>query len=65
MSDKPKVDGKIPKFPVLLNASTVPPIFVELSIGEAQKLSRNIKGQVEQIVETCDPDESVGNGKTQ
>ncbi len=65
MSDKPKVNGEVPKFPVLLNASTVPPIFVELPIGEAQKFCRNIKGQVEEIVETCDPDESVGNGKAQ
>ena len=63
MSDTPFVDWKVPHLPELDDVVCVPPVGVEVSIGELHYLADRVQEGVEQQVEPGQPDQVVGKLK--
>lgn len=57
----PTVHGHIPSAPKYVDVGRVPPIVVEVAIGEVQKLAHQIQKRVEGQIEETQPDQMVGN----
>lgn len=65
MPNKPKVNWQIPSFPILLNATTIPPISIKVTISKVQNLSNDIKPKMEESIEASNPKHSIWNRDSQ
>ena len=55
VSNEPVVNRDVPQAPVLAQISAVPPLFVELAVGEVGQLSGNVEEKLESRKEQHDP----------
>lgn len=61
MPDKPKVDWQIPCFPILLNASTIPPVPIEVTISKIGQFRNNVEPHMKNGIESSNPHYGVRN----
>ena len=59
MSDTPLVNRQVPHFPELDDVVGVPPVGVEVPVGELHDLANRVQEGVEQKVEPGQPDEVI------
>lgn len=65
MSKEKIMNGQVPKAPIFAHILAVPPIFVELSISEVEKLADDIQKAMEIQKEENDPAIRVRNSELQ
>ena len=61
MPDTPSVDGQVPLLPELDDVSGVPPVRVEVAVGELHDLANGVQERVEDQVEHRQPDQVIRN----
>jgi hypothetical protein len=62
MTKHPVMNRKIPKSPILINGSSIPPITIKFTITKSGELPKKIEPEMEEGIEAKEPDISIGKG---